>query len=168
MDRAFVLGIIFSGLGLLFLGRYCGALQGVEPRTTLSFSVFGYSLLAFLYSSTVGACARWSSELGILSRVLQSKSAVYLGTISYTMYLTHLPVYVLVQLVIIQLFGQYALEASRGLVLMWGILAAVLTILLATVSWRYFENPLLRVKERRFPMREGKRAAQPGMQTAAI
>lgn len=157
-DYALAVITIFSVFLLLFLCRSCGVFQGVDPRTTLSFSVFGYSLFAILCSSLVGVCARWSGQLGVFSRVLRSKIAVYLGTISYTLYLIHLAVYVLIQFVFIDSFGQRALETSRGLVLLWGILATACTVFLAAVSWKYFETPILRLKDKRFPISAVKRS----------
>jgi peptidoglycan/LPS O-acetylase OafA/YrhL len=167
-DYAFLFASMVSGLGLLFLGRYVGVFRGVDPRRTLSFSVFGYSLIAILCSSVVGVCARWGGDLGIVSRVLRSQPAVYLGTISYTIYLSHLPVYILVQFVIIESFGQYALETSQGLVLLWGLLAITCTIFLAALSWKYFETPLLQLKEKRFPVKAAKRSTLPVPQTAIM
>jgi peptidoglycan/LPS O-acetylase OafA/YrhL len=121
-------------------------------RGTLIFSAFGFTLLAILGAAVVGACVRWSSSPRIIPRILRSKAGVYFGTISYMMYLIHLPIYVLIQLMFLKYFEKgRVFEASSGLVALWGILAVVCTIALAGLSWRYFEAPILRLKDRRFP-----------------
>jgi peptidoglycan/LPS O-acetylase OafA/YrhL len=150
LDRGLVLTIVFSSLALLLVCRYCGVFRGVDVRSTLIFSVFGFTLLAILCATVVGACVRWSSSPKIVPRFLRSKLGVYLGTISYMMYLIHLPIYVLIQFMILKFLGK-ALEANTGLVTLWGILAAICTIVLAGLSWRYVEAPILRLKDKRFP-----------------
>jgi len=152
VDCGLVVATIFSSLSLLFLCGFCGVFRGTDVRTTWSFSVLGYTLLAILCASVVGACVRWSGNPGLIPRFARSKGVVYLGTISYTMYLIHLPVYVLIQLAALKYLGKGgAPEFSPGLVLLCGVLAIVCTIVLASLSWRYFERPILQLKDRRFP-----------------
>jgi peptidoglycan/LPS O-acetylase OafA/YrhL len=145
--------IIVSSLGLLFLATVCGAWRGVDVRTTLAFSVFGFSLLAIFGASLVGALARWSGELGVLSYVLRSKSAVYVGMVSYAIYLIHLPTYVVIELAMVRLFGPFAIASSRVLAVLTGVLATACTIALAGLSWKYIEAPLLHWKDTLFPAR---------------
>jgi len=151
LDRGLSATIIISSLALFFLTTVCGAWRGVDVRTTWIFSVFGFSLLALLCASLVGACAHWSGRLGFLSHILRSKSAVYLGTVSYAMYLIHLPTFVVVQLVMIRLFSPEAIASSRGLTVLSGVLATACTILLAGMSWKYMEAPMMRLKDALFP-----------------
>jgi peptidoglycan/LPS O-acetylase OafA/YrhL len=164
-DRGLTSIIVASSLGLFFLTKLCGLWRGVDVRTTLAFSVVGSSLLALFCASLVGAFARWSGELGLLSYVLRDRTAVYLGTISYTIYLIHLPIYVAFKLIILKLFGPGAI-ASLGLATLTGVLAATCTILLAGLSWRCIETPILRLKEKRFPMVAARRSTLPIMETA--
>ncbi len=160
LDRGLAAAIIVSPAALFLLGRYCGVFRGVDVRTTWSFSVFGFTLLAILCATVVGACVRWGGSPRTVPRVLRSKPGVYLGTISYMMYLIHLPIYVLIQLTVLKYFENgRAFEANRGLVLLWGILAVVCTIALAALSWEWFERPILRLKDRRFPSLARKRSA---------
>jgi peptidoglycan/LPS O-acetylase OafA/YrhL len=152
LDRGLVLTILFSSLALLLLASYCGVFRGVDVRSKLIFSTFGFTLLAILFATVVGACVRWSGSLRMVPRFLRSKSGVYLGTVSYTMYLIHLPIYVLIQVTILKYFGNgRVFEANSWLAALWGILAVVCTIVVAGVSWKYFEAPILRLKDRRFP-----------------
>jgi peptidoglycan/LPS O-acetylase OafA/YrhL len=165
LDRGLILTMIVCSVGLAFLTRFCGAWRGVDVRTTWTFSVFGFSLLAMICASLVGVCASWSGGLGFLTDVLQSKSAVYLGTVSYTMYLIHLPSYVVVQLVMGRFFGPDAIASSRVLPVVCGVLATACTIALAALSWKYIETPILRMKEKRFPVAPVSRTL-PVMETA--
>jgi len=152
LDRGLVVGMVSSSLALFLLSKHCGVFRGVDVRTTWMFSVFGYTLLAILCAAVVGTCVRWSNSPRSIPRLLRSKLAVYLGTISYMMYLIHLPTYVLIQLVILRYLGNgRAFETNDGLVALWGILAVACTIALAGLSWKYFEGPILRLKEKRFP-----------------
>jgi peptidoglycan/LPS O-acetylase OafA/YrhL len=152
LDRGLVLTILFSSLALLLLSGHYGVFRGVDVRSALIFSMFGFTLLAIVCATVVGACVRWSGSPKAVPRFLRSKPGVYLGTISYTMYLIHLPIYVLIQLTILKYFENgRAFEANNGLVVLWGVLAVVCTIVLAGLSWKYFEAPILRLKDRWFP-----------------
>jgi peptidoglycan/LPS O-acetylase OafA/YrhL len=55
LDRGLVLTIILSSLALLVLSRSCGVFRGVDVRSTLIFSVFGFTVLAILGATVVGA-----------------------------------------------------------------------------------------------------------------
>jgi peptidoglycan/LPS O-acetylase OafA/YrhL len=152
LDRGLILTMVSSGIALLLLSTYCGIFRGVDVRSSLIFSVFGFSLLAILCATVVGVCVRWTHSVRIVPRYLRSKAATYLGRISYVMYLTHLPIYVFIQIVILKCLGtERALVTNSWLVALWGVLAAVCTIVLASLSWKYFEGPILRLKDRRFP-----------------
>lgn len=71
-----------------------------------------------------------------LSRVLGRKSMVWLGLVSYSLYLWHLPLLVLTH----EVFGMSALASA---------LAAIpAALLLAELTRRYVESPMARVKER--------------------
>jgi peptidoglycan/LPS O-acetylase OafA/YrhL len=166
LDRGLISVIVVSSLGLAFLTTVCGAWRGVDVRTTFTFSVFGYSLLAMMCASIVGACELWRGELGSLSKLLRSQTAVYVGTVSYTMYLIHLPTYVVVQLVMVRLFGPDTIASSRVSAVVCGVLATTCTVALAGLSWKYIETPILRMKETRFPVAAANRSRLPIMETA--
>lgn len=116
---------------LVWLSVYCGGLRGVEIRSTEMYSIFGYSLLALLFGNVVAICVRWSSHPMLAP--LRFGPIAYLGTISYTMYLVHIVAYVMLSRV---LSGE----------LLRTIAAIVFTIGVAAVSWKYFETPILRLK----------------------
>jgi peptidoglycan/LPS O-acetylase OafA/YrhL len=153
LDRGLVITTTFSSLSLILLCWYCGMFRIPDVRSTRAFSVFGYTLLAILCASLVGVCVRWSGSPLLFFRVLRSKPAIYLGTISYVMYLIHMPIYVSFQLLLLKYLGKsnaLVLDANNGLLLLLGTLTALCTIVAAGLSWRYFETPILRLKDRPF------------------
>jgi peptidoglycan/LPS O-acetylase OafA/YrhL len=149
-DRGLAATLGLAFLGLLVLGKLEGALHR-DVRTTLPFSVIGYSLLAATCASLVGVCARWSGRLGFCSTVLKSRPATYLAKVSYTVYLLHLPVYVLVGLSLVRLLGRNPVASGTGIDLLCGVLATAAMIGVAALSWKYFEAPILRCKNSLFP-----------------
>jgi peptidoglycan/LPS O-acetylase OafA/YrhL len=151
--RALKWTLVLSSVALLSLITLCGAWHGIDVRASLSFSVFGFSLLAMLCASVVGACAHCSGGQGFPSSILRSKFMVYLGMVSYTVYLIHLPAYVVVQHVMARVFGWKVLAAHQGLIALSGVVATVVTISLAALSWKYIEAPILRVRDQLFPMK---------------
>ncbi|MGP0020869.1 MAG: acyltransferase family protein [Candidatus Sulfotelmatobacter sp.] len=153
LDRGLISAAILFPISLIALAAICGVSRGVDVRTTWAFSVFGFSLLAASCASFVGALARWGAGLGRVSHVLRSKGAVHLGKVSYTIYLIHLPAYVVVQLMIIRWFGPDAIALSLKLAILAGGLATVAAILFASFSWHYIEAPILRWKDKWFPVR---------------
>jgi peptidoglycan/LPS O-acetylase OafA/YrhL len=154
LSRALVASVLLSFCSLAPLCWYCGLFRIPDVRSTLAFSVFGYSLLSILSASLVGVCVVWSGNLSFAFRALRSKPSVYLGTLSYVMYLIHMPVYVSSQLMVLKYLGKSSttvLDTNKGWLLLLGILTTVCTVVLAGLSWKYFETPILRFKDRRFP-----------------
>ncbi len=116
----------------------------LDPRSTLLFASIGYTSLAFASAAIVGLCAVYSGSKNPGLRMLRLRVVTYLGTISYMLYLIHIPSYVAVR----SLLNKLDLpENAPGLVIP---LALALCIGAASLSWRYFENPILAWKERRF------------------
>lgn len=163
LDRGLSFVAASSFAGLVFLAWRCGVAREVDVRSTLAFSVFGFTLLSVFCASLVGVCVRLSMHQSMLSRALQFGPVVHLGTISYVMYLIHMPVYVCLQLVVLKVLGKsnaLVLDTNNWLLLLLGVLTAISTVALAHLSWRYFETPLLRLKDRRFPARFRPRSIQ--------
>lgn len=99
----------------------------------------GYALIAF------GCCCLLLAFLG-LDRKLLPGWAIYLGRISYGLYVFHS----LVMDGLKDLFTRllHIPPASGIMMLLRAIGALGLTILLASLSYRYFESPFLRIKKR--------------------
>lgn len=151
VDRGLVSSFVLSSLGVLVLAKRSGALYG-DVHTTWLFSVVGLSLLAAACASIVGACARWSGKLGFCSTLLRLRPITYLGKVSYTVYLLHMPIYVVIGLIVIRLFGVSPITGGTGLSLLCGVLATAGVIAVAGLSWKFIEAPTLRFKETLFPM----------------
>jgi peptidoglycan/LPS O-acetylase OafA/YrhL len=138
LETTLAVTIPASGAALVWLIWRCGFFHGVEVRTTLAFSIFGYTLLAILFAAITGCCARWSGGRWIAP--LRTKFLIYVGTITYTMYLIHIPVYVVMGL-LVRRFASPNTWAQAAL-------AIIGTISIAALSWKYFEAPILRLRDR--------------------
>jgi peptidoglycan/LPS O-acetylase OafA/YrhL len=159
-------GLLVAGgvslLGLLPVLWYSGVSRGTDVRSALTFGIFGYSLLAIFFASVVGVCVQQSGRPSVLLRVLRSNLAVRLGTTSYVMYLIHMTIYALVAVTLLRFLG-----ASMGLgtdpwpLLLRGSLATAITIAVASLSWKYFESPILRLKDKKFPTLERRKQKHP-------
>ena len=104
-------------------------------QNSLLFNVVGYSLVGVVMVGIVGAVV--AARPGSLAhRLLTTKGLVYLGTISYMMYLCHL-------LIIMEL-GHW-LQLPRPLN---ALLSLVLVVAVSSASWFVMEKPLLRYKDR--------------------
>ena len=142
LDHGLRLAIAITSVALFLLSWRCGVFRGIDIRSTTSFSVFGFSLLAILCAAIVGACARWSGTPW--TRFLRFRPFLQLGTISYMAYLIHILTYTSVGFVLSRL------GVSSGTHLLQGSISLPLVILLAAISWKYFESPVLALKDRRF------------------
>jgi peptidoglycan/LPS O-acetylase OafA/YrhL len=72
-----------------------------------------------------------------LGRALATRSATYVGSISYSLYLWHFPVLFVTGFVI-------ADNPAIGIVI-----SVALSFALAALSWRFVEQPAMRLKSRR-------------------
>lgn len=142
VDRASLVAIPVAGVALALLSIRCGLLQNREIRATLGFNLFGYSLLALFFASLVAASVRYSGQR--LTRLLRVRALVFLGSISYMLYLIHIPVYVSIGI------GLVRIGSFPRIAIVQGTLAVGSAIGLATLSWRYFETPILKFKDRKF------------------
>jgi peptidoglycan/LPS O-acetylase OafA/YrhL len=142
LHRGSVIAASISALALALLLWRCGFLRNIEVRSTLAFSVFGYSLLAIFFASIVALSVQWSGLKR--TRVLRMKALVYVGSISYMLYLIHIPVYVAVGLALSRI-GSIPLPA-----IVHAVVAAGFAVGLAALSWKYFETPILKFKDREF------------------
>jgi peptidoglycan/LPS O-acetylase OafA/YrhL len=114
-------------------------------QNSLLFNVVGYSLVGVVMVGIVGAVvsARPSS---MVHRLLTTGTLVYLGTISYMMYLCH-------HLIILEL-GHW-LELPRPLN---AALSLVSVVAVSSASWFFMEKPLVRYKDRVAMYRANSRA----------
>ena len=111
-------------------------------------SVVGYTFMAFAFTGLLGLSLISDPQSSLLGRGLSARWLRYIGRISYGLYLLHGPIF----LVWLRFMGSREFlpynEVARNLLAFSGqFLSATLA---ASLSWRFFEEPILRLKER-FP-----------------
>ena len=86
---------------------------------------------------TLGACLllQFATQLTVVGRLLALRPLVGVGLVSYSAYLWHFPLFA---------FARHAMDQRPGLPLLLGL--AVTSLVLATLSWRFVEQPF---RERR-------------------
>ena len=77
---------------------------------------------------------------------LRSRLLVYLGTISYGLYLYHIPVLFAVEAMFRKLGSGHSFDARRPL--FRSIIELTVSITVASLSWRFIEKPVLGLKGR--------------------
>lgn len=126
-----------SGLLCWFVANYYfHARFPVRPNPGPEFLVIGYDL------AVAGSLLMLLSVLGIDAKLLPGW-LTYLGKISYGLYVYHFLVVSFVGL----FFGR-RVGFHGPLILVKGVLAFLLTILVASLSYRWLEKPFLRLKSR--------------------
>lgn len=124
---------------LFFLSAgICCTLKWMVGPVTLLRATIGYSWFALLYACLLLMALSQTNTW--LAATLRSKSLRWLGTISYCVYIIHLTVLLLTHQLILHRGPEfYSLPGAAVTAL-----AAILTLALAALSWRYFEKPLIR------------------------
>ncbi len=103
--------------------------------------IWGYSLLNYLFAVLIYCVARE----GLFTRPLEWKPLVYLGKISYGMYVFHFSMTWFASRI------RDAAPMSEDLAkLLTALIAFGLTFVLASLSYRFVENPILSLKDRYF------------------
>ncbi len=134
------LGWISAAGVALFWVATVGAHAGIVPLAQLRFTglaLFGAGLIGML---------ALSNGTGRLSRVFACGPLQMLGKRSFCIYLIHIPVWIGVGAVLHRLHIP-AQPGSAG-ALRAVLLTFVLTLVLAAVSWKFFEEPILSFKRR--------------------
>ncbi|SAK65524.1 acyltransferase family protein [Caballeronia ptereochthonis] len=135
----------------LALAVCIGLLCSVEPTWETLASPWRFTVLYVLYGACIAAlvCSVACSGSAALLRVLEWAPLVSLGRISYGFYLYHgfIPDFAK-SAKVIAMFGASGIP-------WWAHAASVvasflLTLMLARLSWRFIEEPILRLKNRRF------------------
>lgn len=143
-----ILGLA-GAVSLLCLVPLCihdGLFRHMELRSALSFTAFGYSLLGIFFASVVGLCVLHAESAKWWCRLLRLKPMVFVGTVSYMMYLIHISVWVTVYKIFFSLGGHGTIPW-----LLLGLLSTAGTIALSAISWKFLESPILAFKNSSFP-----------------
>jgi peptidoglycan/LPS O-acetylase OafA/YrhL len=94
------------------------------------FNLLGYSLLTAIFGGTVVYVL--GAQRGIVHSILSTKTLGYLGLISYTFYLYH--------------WGVMLLLEQRAHLSFWVYpLSFLVTVAISAISWHFFESPILRM-----------------------
>ena len=108
-------------------------------------SVVSYTFLAIAFTGLLGISLISNPQSSLLGRGLCADWLRSIGKISYGLYLWHLPLFVLWVRFIGSLHFLASYQVARNLLTFVGQL--VLAMVVASVSWRIFEEPILRFKE---------------------
>lgn len=104
--------------------------------------IWGYSLLNYFFAVTIYAVARE----GLFNRFLELSWMKYLGKISYGLYVYH---FVLIYFASrINDFSPLTYEQNQMIV---AVPVFAMTVLLAALSYKYIEKPILNLKDKYFP-----------------
>lgn len=130
--------LLFCAAPLAFVSEYLGA-------RWFTFTLSAGASAAFVYLALFSK-ATW------LRRVLSNRALVYIGTISYGLYLLHK----------IPFDAAEVIKVGMPPVVAFPTLLAA-CILLATLSWRFFERPILRFRGSIAPSGVAARAVSPSL-----
>jgi peptidoglycan/LPS O-acetylase OafA/YrhL len=111
--------------------------------------IWGYSLLNYWFAVTIDAVSRE----GLFTRVLNSRLLVHLGKISYGLYVYHMGTIYLIYRSLGPLLKFSPPWAKFSLML----LEFAATFMLASLSYRFLERPLLNLKDKYFALPKGVR-----------
>ncbi len=94
--------------------------------------IYGYTILGLVYLCLLLIAV--TEKRGLISFVMRNQLLGKIGIISYGVYLLHLPVHAVVNL---------SFNNPAGVSITFNIIALLLTILLATISWIFFEKRIV-------------------------
>jgi peptidoglycan/LPS O-acetylase OafA/YrhL len=135
-------GLAFSLLIPIFLlGLAYLTLQAEGLKSPLIESV-GFTWIALFYVTILLFVLTRPDS--VLSKALRMRWLCWLGTLAYGLYLFHTGI----QFLFFSLIFRHGPLLNSIPTLLATLAAIALTFLLATLSWRYFEQPLLRVGRR--------------------
>jgi peptidoglycan/LPS O-acetylase OafA/YrhL len=117
---------------------------GREIRVSPLLLVFGLPMFSAAVTALIGLLILQAGRNHWLARIFRNPVFVFIGTISYTMYLVHI------------IAGTMVLNGVTAAGWEWShtslaVASTLLTILIAYASWHWLEKPLLRWKDRHFP-----------------
>ncbi len=128
-----------------FLGFGLGSTVLARILMHRNSSIVSYTFLAMAFTGLLGISLISDPRFSLLGRSLSLDWLRNIGKISYGLYLWHLPLFILW----VRLLGSPRFlrpyPVARNLLSFVSLLLLVLVV--ATISWRVFEQPILRLKE---------------------
>ncbi|MGA8622532.1 MAG: acyltransferase [Candidatus Sulfotelmatobacter sp.] len=124
------IGILSAGIAYMTARHY--------DNLSLPMTTWGYPWLALFYTCCLLSAV--SSVKGFWHRILCLPLLMRLGTLAYCTYLLHFPLIQTGR----RVFGALFPSHPEGTFLTGGIFGVALTFVLATLSWIFFEQPMLR------------------------
>jgi len=104
--------------------------------------IWGYTVINYWAVTFIDAVAKEN----LFTRVLSLKVFIYLGKISYGLYIYHLGIVWITYRAFLKIIPQPGAAQIFGL----AMLQLTLTVIIASLSYRYFELPLLNLKNKYF------------------
>jgi peptidoglycan/LPS O-acetylase OafA/YrhL len=132
----FLISALIGCFGIVFFGNYFDLFLQKLGIADKSLNLFICSVFFGLLIWSIA----WRNQKNLF---LDSKVVVFLGEISYGIYMYHLLVVTVVWAVLLPLKLGFVTET-----ILYHFIAIALTILLAAISKTYFENPILKLKNR--------------------
>jgi peptidoglycan/LPS O-acetylase OafA/YrhL len=123
-------GILFAGIAYMTARHY--------DNYSLPMTTWGYPWLALFYTSCLLTAV--SSAGGVWHGILCNPLLMRLGTLAYCTYLLHYPLIQAGR----QVFEVLLPSHPEAAFLAGGLLAIAITLVVAALSWRFFEQPMLR------------------------
>ena len=104
---------------------------------------FGYTGIGLCAAGLVLLALRYEGSNAVYAHVLRSRVLRTLGKYSYAMYIFHVPISQFGQKIIYHFIKNPLLGLAFNLVMGVGF-----TFIMAKLSWKYFESPILSLKDR--------------------
>jgi peptidoglycan/LPS O-acetylase OafA/YrhL len=130
-----MLALIGGALGITLARFFLG-----NESTTVSYTFIAIAFTGFLAIALVN-----NSHRSLLYRFLTTSWLRYTGKISYGLYLLHMPIFLFIRDVSVTLKSLTHSQVLYNLI--GGSVQFFFAFVLASVSWYFFEAPILRLKE---------------------
>jgi len=108
--------------------------------------IFSYPFLAAAFAGVLALSLTFDPASSLAGRALTQRWLVYTGRISYGLYLVHVPIYMATSYLAKRIGG--VAPFSVGLQVFISCVAIACTYAVASISWFFFERPILRFKDR--------------------
>ena len=119
------------------------AVLALGVYTTVNVGIFNHTILAVMFGMIL--IATIYAKNGLFYRILTQKSILYVGKVSFFVYLFHQPINQLLQLAFLN--NKYPMLATTKDIVVT-IISFGATLALAEISFRFFEAPLIKYSHR--------------------